>query len=192
MSISTLKFLDPSFTRFVRGIQQFKKEKSGVTGVEFAMVAAPFIAMIFAIMKLGLIFYTIFALDNAVEQTARLVRTGQAGAISKADFKTQVCARVPVFMNCSDDLRVDVQSETDLADISPPSGTAGGSDLSDDGDFSYTPGSGGDFVLVTVFFKWSNVPFKSVLNVGNLADGSFLIRSAATFRNEPFTSAAAN
>jgi len=184
--------LDRTFAKFIRKSKPFEHDNSGMAAVEFAMVVGPFITLLFGIMKVGLIFFTIFALDNAVEQTARLVRTGQAGAITKAEFKTQVCSRVPAYMDCDSDLRVDVQSEADLSDITPPAGTDGGSDLSDDGDFSYTPGSGGEYVLVTVFFKWSSIPFKSVLDVGNLEDGSFLIRSSATFRNEPFTTAAAN
>ena len=192
MSINSIKFLDKTFARFVRKSGSMKRDQSGMTGVEFAMVVGPFIALVFGIMKVGLIFFTMFALDNAVEQTARLVRTGQAGAVSKADFKTQVCLRIPVYVDCGNDLRVDVQSEPDIANLTPPSGTDGGSDLNADGDFSYTPGSGGDYVLVTVFFKWTSVPFKHVINVGNLGDGSFLIRSSATFRNEPFTNAAAN
>jgi len=192
MSISSEKLLDKSFARFVRKSHLFKSDRSGMSGVEFAMVVGPFIALVFGIMKVGLIFFTIFALDNAVEQSSRLVRTGQAGAITKAEFKYQICSRVPVYMDCAGDLRVDVQSEVDLANLSPPTGTSGGSNLGDDGDFSYTPGSGGEYVLVTVFFKWTTVPFKSIIKVGNLGDGSFLIRSSATFRNEPFTSAAAN
>ena len=189
MSSSLVKVFSNSICGVFNRIQHYKNDQSGVTAIEFAFVIGPFLGLVFAIMKLGLIFFAMFSIDNAVEQTARLVRTGQAGAITKTEFKNQVCLRVPSFVNCAGDIRVDVQSQPDITDLNPPSGTGAGGDFSSDGDFTYTPGSGGDFVLVTVFFKWSSLPLKSILNVGNMDDGSFLIRSAATFRNEPFAAA---
>ena len=157
-----------------------------MAGVEFALVVGPFLMLVFGIMKIGIIFFAMFALDNAVEQTARLVRTGQAGTIIKSQFKDQVCLRVPSFIGCSSALRVDVQSNPDLTQITPPTGLDGSGNLAGDGDFTYTPGSGGDYVLVTAFFKWTSIPFDFVVDVGNMGDGSMLMRSVATFRNEPF------
>ena len=183
------EFAKRPISGLVRKTRQFEQDQSGVTAVEFAFVIGPFLALLFGVMKLGIIFFTMFSIDNAVEQASRHVRTGQAQttAMTKEQFKAEVCALVPGYVDCSNNIRVDVQSQPELADISPPSGTDGGSDLSDDGDFNYEGGSGGDFVLVTVFFKWDSIPFDYLLDIGNLSDGSFLIRSSATFRNEPFT-----
>ena len=187
MSTNSVKGSSNSIFRVYNRIRHFKTDQSGVTAIEFAMVIGPFLSLVFATMKLGILFFAMFSLDNAVEQASRLVRTGQAVAITKADFKLQVCARVAVFVDCPSEIRVDVQSQADLADLTAPSGTDAGGDLSGDGDFSYATGSGGDFVLVTVFYNWTSVPFKFLLDVGNMGDGSFLIKSTAAFKNEPFS-----
>ena len=110
MGIRSTKILKKLLLRFFGKTQQCKDDQSGTAGIEFAMIIGPFLLLVFGIMKIGIIFFAMFSLDNAVEQTARLVRTGQAGTISKSEFKNQVCARVPSFMDCAGALRVDVQS----------------------------------------------------------------------------------
>lgn len=185
MSIGSDNASRKPVSKFRKLFQRCRKNESGMVAIEFSFVALPFFLLVFGIMQMGIIFFGIFALDNAVEQSSRLVRTGQAGAINKDDFKQQVCARVPGFMDCDAAIRVDVQSDPDLANLSPPSATNGGN-FSDDGDFTYTPGSGGDYVLVTVFFKWDTLPMGNVLKIGQGGGGNLIITSTSTFRNEPF------
>ncbi len=150
------------------------------------MIAAPFLALIFAVMQVGLVYFAMFALDNAVEQASRLVRTGQAGALSETQFKQQICLRLASFMDCGSSIRVGVQSDADLTQISPQSGADIDGNLVTNGSLGYAAGQGSDYVLVTVFYKWDFIAQIPFLDLGNMSDGALLIRSQAAFRNEPF------
>ena len=50
----------------------------GATAVEFALVAAPFFALLIAILQTALIFLAQQVLQTATTEAARLVMTGQA------------------------------------------------------------------------------------------------------------------
>jgi Flp pilus assembly protein TadG len=46
--------------------RRFVREKDGVVAVEFAIVAAPFLALMFAIMETALVFFASQVLETAV------------------------------------------------------------------------------------------------------------------------------
>src|SRR5262245_34622410 len=86
-------------------------EQAGAAAVEFAMVAAPFLAMLFAIIETGLVFFASQTLETAAADSARLVMTGQAQTASfdQAKFKEAVCSKIAGLFNCSG-ISVDVQN----------------------------------------------------------------------------------
>ena len=55
---------------------RFRRCENGVTMIEFGMVAFPFLLFVLGIMAVGLQFFTINALDHAVETASRKIRTG--------------------------------------------------------------------------------------------------------------------
>src|SRR5216684_501290 len=59
-------------------VRRFVRRKDGSVAVEFAMVAAPFFALLFAIMETAIVFFAGQALETAVGDSARLIMTGQA------------------------------------------------------------------------------------------------------------------
>jgi Flp pilus assembly protein TadG len=59
-------------------LSRFGRSQDGSAAVEFALVATPFFALLFAIIETALVFFADQALDTAVQSTARLLRTGQA------------------------------------------------------------------------------------------------------------------
>src|SRR3954469_16949676 len=71
-------------------------DRSGATAVEFAMVAAPFLALIFAIMGTAIVFFAAQALETPAADSARLIMTGQAQTqgFDQAKFKQAVCGRI--------------------------------------------------------------------------------------------------
>jgi Flp pilus assembly protein TadG len=170
-----------------RPLKRWRKDEQGFTAVEFGMVALPFLMLLFGIIEIGLLYFTTFSLENATEQAARLIRTGQAktGNVDKAAFKTEVCNRVAVFADCTGKLRVDVQSFPNFAGIAPPNGLAGGN-LVTDGSTQYGIGNGGDVVLVTAFYQWDMTSIIPFLNLSNMNGNARLIQASAVFRNEPF------
>lgn len=165
------------------------RDDSGTTAIEFAMVAGPFLMLLFGIMGVGLFFFTQFSLENAVERTGRLIRTGQVqqGGMTGQQFKEQVCQLAPTFVDCVNKLRVNVLNFPDSAGIAP--GTTAQC-LDADGNLSditsYEPGEADQVVLIWVCYEWSmakNIPY---LNLGDMANGSRLIQAATTFRTEPY------
>ncbi len=64
--------------RFRRLFNAFHDDRRGATAVEFAIVAPVFFFLIFLIAETAMIFIAEQVLDNAVFESARLVRTGQA------------------------------------------------------------------------------------------------------------------
>ena len=170
-------------------LRRLRQDSSGTTAIEFAFVAAPFLMLLFGIMGVGLYFFTTFSLENAVEQTGRLIRTGQVqqGGMTAEQFKEKVCELAPAFVDCANKLRVNVLNYPDSEAIGPgtlPQCLDAGGNLSDV--TSYAPGDSDQVVLIWVCYEWalaSKIPY---LNLGNMANGSRLIQAATTFRTEPY------
>src|SRR5215210_2803224 len=72
------------------------RQQDGAAAVEFGLVAAPFLALLFAIMETALVFFAGQALETAVADSARLIMTGQAQSqgFSQGAFKTAVCQKI--------------------------------------------------------------------------------------------------
>lgn len=182
----TLERLRGAFIRSDRRLARLKQDEKGATAIEFAMVVGPFIFLLFGIIEVGLLFFTTFSVENATEQAARLIRTGQVKSnnMTAAQFKTQVCNRMPGYVDCISKVRVDVQSYASFATVVAPSGLDVNGNLNNATQFA--PGNGGDIVLVTVFFEYELAAFTPMLNLSNMSNNHRLIQAAAVFRNEPF------
>jgi Flp pilus assembly pilin Flp len=170
-------------------LTRWRVDENGVTAVEFAMVGMPFFMMLFGIMAVGLIFFTTFALESAVEESARLIRTGQAqeSGMTKAQFKAEVCSRAPRYVDCDGKIRVNVQSFSNFSDIVPPSCLDGGGNLVPPAGTVFHPGAVSEVVLVTVCYEWElagKIPF---LQLGSMTNGAALIQTSTTFRTEPYS-----
>ena len=176
----------------------------GSAAIEFAMVAPVFFLLLMGTIEAGVIFFAQSALQNAVNDTARLVRTGQSACYSQdssnicqsmtaEQFRTRVCNDVSVLLqNCM----IDANGGSDLQfDVrSYPSGFGGANnnpplnaqqDLPNLTDFN--TGNACDVVLVRAFYRWP--VFTPMLNffLANMSGNKHLIATAAAFRNEPYT-----
>lgn len=171
-----------------KGARRLHRDENGFTAVEFGMVATPFLMFLFGIINIGLLYFTTFTIENATEGAARAIRTGQAKTANwtKEQFKTQVCNRVPSFVDCANKVRVDVQIVAEGSDPTPAEGVVGGA-MKTDAQTSY-PGSfsGGQIVMVTTFYQWDLAKALPFLKFQGLSDGSKLIRATVAFKNEPF------
>ncbi len=168
-----------------RLLNLLRKDRSGTSAIEFGIVAAPFFALLLALIEVSLVFFAGFTLENAVDQAGRLIRTGQAQqqGFSQEQFKTSVCDNVYGLFNCASGLKVEVQRFDDFNGISLSDPVDGSGNLRDD--FTYDPGNGGDVVIVRVFYEWDLVA-KFPGGLGNMESGNRLLVAATTFRNEPF------
>lgn len=174
--------------RLRRTLADWRTDGSGSTAVEFGIVAMPFLMLLFGIIGVALYFFTTFALENAVEQAARLIRTGQAqqAGMTDAQFKAKVCELVPGYVDCETKMLVNVRSFAQ-PDLAPPvtqgecltNGT-----LSDA--TTYSPGTASQVVLISLCYEWEFARIVPFINLGNMNGGSRLIQASTVFRTEPY------
>lgn len=167
-----------AFRRFVASAQ-------AATAVEFALVAAPFCALLIAILQTALVFFAQQVLQTATSESARLVMTGQAQNqnLTAAQFQQDVCNYAPVLFTCSG-LYVNVQtfnSFSGMTQMSPlQNGTFNANAM------SYSTGGPGDVVLLQVFYQWPVVLGPLGFNLSNMSGNNRLLIGTAVFRNEPY------
>src|SRR5882757_11225563 len=82
---------------------RFRRDQRGSAAVEFAMIATPFFALLFAIIETSIVFFAGQVLENGLQDSARLLYTHQAqdSGMTGQQFKDDLCARVAVLMSCS-------------------------------------------------------------------------------------------
>jgi Flp pilus assembly protein TadG len=170
--------------------RRFVRRQDGAAAVEFALVAAPFLALIFAIIETALVFFAGQTLEAAASDSARLIMTGQAQAAgySKDDFKTKVVCNylktgVSLF-DCENGVTVDVKSYTNFAAINTAPPIVDGK--LDTSSISYTPGTAGDIVVVRLYYQWPLYVTLLGNDLSNLGGGKRLLVATSVFRNEPF------
>lgn len=143
----------------------------------------------FVIAETALVFVAEQVLDNAVFETARLIRTGQVqqGGMSDADFKQEVCDRISVFIDCSGtNFYLEVKSYDTFADMIVSKPVDSDDDFTDPGAFSF--GTANEIVVVRAYYQWPTNTIFGALSLKNLSNGRRLIGSFAAFCNEPYTS----
>lgn len=166
-------------------LRRLRADNSGATAIEFGIVATPFFALMLALIEVSLVFFGTFTLENAVDQTSRMIRTGQAQeqGFSEAQFKQTVCDKVSVIPDCMAGLKLDVRKFDDFGGINLPDPLDGDGELVNN--FSFDIGVGGNVVVVRAFYEWDLIAtFPGGL--GNMPNGSRLLVATAAFRNEPF------
>jgi Flp pilus assembly protein TadG len=167
--------------------RRFIRQQDGATAVEFAMVAAPFLAMVFAIIETALVFFAGQALETAGADRARLIMTGQAQTqgYDQAKFKQAVCAKIYGLFDCTNGLYVDVKNYTTFGAISTakPIDSAGNLQT---GSFGYQPGGPGSIVVVRLMYQWPVYVSLLGLNLADSAGSKRLLMSTVAFRNEPY------
>ncbi len=167
-------------------IARFCRADDGATAVEFAMIAAPFFFLLFAMIEIAAVFFTGTVLENAVLEAARKIRTGEAqsSGMSQAGFRAEVCNLISAVADC-DNLDIDVQVFEDFDNVDQSS-PIGGDGSIDTGNFGWDPGDAGDIVLVRVFYRWSLMTPNFGGALSNMENNQRLITAATVFRNEPF------
>lgn len=165
----------------------FWRARDGATALELAFVFGPFCFMLFAIAEIALIFTIDSVLDNAVIETGRLIRTGQAfdASMTAEDFEEDLCDRMTVFAShcraagtTTVDVRVVPQFAVPLTDPSDDG-------VLDPSEVAYTNGGPGNLILVRVWYRQPLLTAYLAPGVTPWTGGTRLLRSATAFRNEP-------
>jgi Flp pilus assembly protein TadG len=168
----------------------FARREDGAAALEFAIVAAPFLALILATVQTSLAFFAGQVLESAATDASRMILTGSAqnANMDQSAFATAVCGKVQTLFNCSG-LMIDVQTASSFG-----SANTGAPSLTFDSHgnvtnaWQYNPGNAGDIVIMRVMYQWPVFIGPLGLGLANLANGNLLLMATSTFKNEPYQS----
>lgn len=165
----------------------FRSRTDGTVALEFSIIAVPFFAILFATLELALLAFSQQSLDFAVAEGSRQVMTGQAknNGLDAAKFKQEICSRIGGMIDCNADLKVDIKTYTSMNTQPKVKITSGAIDTSD---FGFDIGNASDIVIIKAVVRY---PVFNTLLGGTLPkqllDGSTVIMSTYSFRNEPYS-----
>jgi Flp pilus assembly protein TadG len=171
-------------------LRTFGRRDDGAAAVEFAIVATPFLAMLFAILETALVFFAGQTLETAVADSARLILTGQAQTanggvgLNQAEFKTAVCNKIAGLFDCAGGMTVDVKKYTSFssADLTKP--------VDEDGKIkpgSYDPGGPCEIVVVRLIYAYPVYVSLLGFDLANMSGNKRLLVSTSVFRTEPYS-----
>lgn len=166
-------------------MRRFVRQQSGATAVEFAMIALPFLALLFAILETALVFLAGQTLEAAAADASRLIMTGQAqtAGFDQNAFKQAVCNSLAGgLLDCANGVYVDVKNYSTFGAINdPPPLTDGQLDPTKT---AFTPGGPGCIEVVRLYYQWP--VYISMLGLANTDSTHRLLVATSVFRNEPF------
>jgi Flp pilus assembly pilin Flp len=168
--------------------RRVSRDRSGVTAVEFALVAPPFLLLLFAIMEIGMVLFASSTLEDAVYDAGRVIRTGslQQSGNGIEVFQPLVCDGLYGIMNC-DDLIIDVRTFEDFGGVTLPSVFDGdGDDEVDEDALQFQPGGPEDIVVIRVYNDWHALTPGLAYIFGEASADTLRLSAATVFRNEPY------
>jgi len=178
--------------RYRYWLNKFKKDKEGATALEFAILAVPFLALLFSIIELAVVFFLGSSLTHAMNESARDIRTGefQGSCGGAAEFKTAVCDKMSIG-SCGN-LRIDVVSSPSgrfVPDLLPPIVTD--PDPSNPGQpqrppDSYIQTQARSVVVVRAQYYHKLAFPGQFTRLANQPGNHRIITTSTAFRNEPF------
>ena len=168
--------------------RRFFGDRGGATAVEFALVAAPFLAFLIATLQTGIVYVCDSALEIATEKAARLVLTGtvQGQALTQQQFLSTVCSKLPSILYCAN-VMIDAQvySSFSGANTSTPTITYNPNGTVSN-QWNYNLGGPGDIVVLRVIYLLPVVGGPLNFTLANAAGGKHLSMATAVFKNEPY------
>ena len=165
------------------------RDRRGSVAVEFALLAVPFLGLVYGIFESSMVHMTGQVMQTAVSDASRLIMTGQAQSkgMTSTQFKAEICRKVTALFNCSRDLQVDVQVYTSFTGASvtkPPVDAKGNLDTTA---FKYDAGQPNSIVIVRAVLAYPIVVPLIGKTMVNLSGTKLLIMATAAFKNEPYT-----
>lgn len=157
----------------------FPRDESGATAIEFALIAPVLFFALLSLVEVGVLGMMTTALDNAVIEASRRIRTGRTDAAQNAnDFETQVCGKMGVTVACADRLTISVQKFTAF------SGAAAAATSQPAGQFD--KGGPSDIILVKANYKWPLMTPFLATGYDRNSPTEVTISARYAFKNEPF------
>lgn len=181
-----MKRIRDHFTKSGRALKakgrKFLIREDGAVAIEFAMVGLPFLLLGFAILETALVFMADINLIHATSETARKVRTHQAGIETVEKFVEDVCSKIVFIPNCASELKAEVKVYNNFDSISNDSPLDKDGDLKNN--FTFNKGTAGSVITVRTFYEWKLFASLPKIGLSNMENGSRLVEGFAAFRNE--------
>jgi Flp pilus assembly protein TadG len=185
--------------RLMGSVLRLVRREDGEVIVEFALVAAPFLAVLFAIMETSLAFFAQETLETQTANATRLVLTGQqqsatagqSNSQAAAAFAQKVCNSAANMMFDCSKMIIDVQTVSSFSSANLTLPIKNGQ-LDPSFSPSYNPGGPNCIVVVRVMYQWpvyvSLLSFSSSLgnNMSSTSGSQRLLLATSVFRNEPY------
>jgi TadE-like protein len=200
-----------ALNRSVNLSRRLAREEDGVTAIEFGMVGVPFFMMLFGIIGVGLYFFSVFNLENAVETASRPFRTGESRTlypqtnnlqivVSKTKFADAICQNLAPFFDCTNKLRVQVVNITELqktnaAAIPLVGKCLGKADpailttpdiLIPAAQTKFDAAKQSDTMVVTACYEMDLLKLIPFIKLGNMDNGAMMLQASTAFKNEPY------
>lgn len=167
-------------------ISRFRHARGGATAVEFALIAAPFLGTLIAILETAAFLFAQATLQNAATEAGRLFMTGQAqnGGWSASTIQSQICPLISALFNCNNVIVV-VQNYSNFASASTsaPQLYSSGQPITS---FAYNPGTPGAVMVVQLVYKWPVVGGPLGFTLSNLPNSTAEMMGVSAFRVEPY------
>lgn len=188
-------------------IERFRKVRTrmradaekGSAAIEFAFVAPVFFLLLMGTFEAAIMFFSQAALQNGMSDMGRMIRTGQVNcyttangncvAMTKEQFRTEMCAKISPLIACNSNLQIDVKNFTSYGSVN--FGAPLKSDKTLDPTLNrYETGTACEVVLARAFYTWPVATPVLTWFLVNMAGDKHLVMAATAFRNEPYNSGA--
>lgn len=170
-------------------VRRIGADVRGAAVIEFALVAVPFLAVIFAALATSLTFFAQQGLETVAATAARSILTGttQSASVSQAQFKSQVCATLPVYLKCAN-LLVSVDRSADFASAGTavPAITFGANGAPSN-TTPYNLGAPGEIVTLRLYYVWQLPSVSLGYNLSTLPGGRRLLIATAVAKTEQYS-----
>lgn len=172
-------------TALIRG---FRRDRSGTTAVEFAVLIFPFMLLIFSVIEICISFMGQQLLSDATDRIARQLRTGELKAADVAGSKLHdlICERLEIFVPAGcPELTANLETYTSYANV-PKAGIVDATGRLRLGN-TVNPGGPASINQLNVLYRWpllTDIMRRQMLSAGS--DGKLPLFATNTWQNEPF------
>lgn len=189
-------------------LRRLRNDRDGAAALEFALLAVPFLMLVFATFETFLAFAGEQLMNNAVDDMARKIRTGEITFgqgkptdMTESEFREAFCEEISILRMCSGSevttpskLFLDVRQFASFSDMPKDVPRVTGDQYSDldTSEFAFSPGGSESRNMVRAYYKWQVMtdlvrPYISNLRpAGEMLPTEFLIVSTSAFQNEKY------
>ncbi|WP_420839890.1 TadE/TadG family type IV pilus assembly protein [Allorhizobium sonneratiae] len=191
--------------RWWRMLKRLRASRDGAAAIEFAILAIPYLMIVFAIFETFIAYIAQDVVDAAVDKLGREIRTGAitynqglATDMTSAQFRQAFCNEISYLLSCDasevstpDRLYLDVRSFSAFSSL-PTSITKTSSGSLDTSSFAFTPGGASTYTMLRAYYFWpitADIIRPYISNIHRASESvnsDYLIVSTSVFQNEAY------